>query len=137
MVLFSNFKYLDPEKSQNFYAGFVAWEVKAYEYLALGSGLAERMHACSVTQPCPTLCYPMDYRSPGSSVHGILHAKILEWVAIPFSSRKNDPWPRTLCHFTTSIYIHQIVWELSILWLQKGLKLKLFFISAIIFLHQT
>ena len=32
-----------------------------------------------------TLCDPMDYGPPGSSVHGILQARILEWVAIPFS----------------------------------------------------
>ena len=39
-----------------------------------------------VTQSCPTLCDPMDYRPPGSSVHGILQARILEWVAVSFSS---------------------------------------------------
>ena len=33
-------------------------------------------------QSCPTLCNPMDCGSPGSSVHGILQARILEWVAI-------------------------------------------------------
>ena len=38
-----------------------------------------------VTQLCLTLCYPKDYSLPGSSVHGILRARILEWVAIPFS----------------------------------------------------
>ena len=38
-----------------------------------------------VTQSCPTLCDPKDCRPPGSSVHGILQARILEWVAIPFS----------------------------------------------------
>ena len=38
-----------------------------------------------VNQSCPTLCDPMGYSSPGSSVHGILKAIILEWVAIPFS----------------------------------------------------
>ena len=38
-----------------------------------------------VAQSCPTLCDPMDSNSPGSSVHGILQARILEWVAIPFS----------------------------------------------------
>ena len=32
-----------------------------------------------------TLCDPMDYSLPGSSVHGILQARTLEWVAIPFS----------------------------------------------------
>ena len=36
-------------------------------------------------QLCPTLCNPMDYRPPGSSVHGILQAGILESVAMCFS----------------------------------------------------
>ena len=38
-----------------------------------------------VTQSYPTLCNPMDCSLPGSSVHGILQARILEWVPIPFS----------------------------------------------------
>ena len=38
-----------------------------------------------VTQSCPTLCDPMDCTLPGSSVHGILQSRILEWVAIAFS----------------------------------------------------
>ena len=38
-----------------------------------------------VTQSYLTLCYPMDFSLPGSSVYGILQARILEWVAIPFS----------------------------------------------------
>ena len=38
-----------------------------------------------VTQLYLTLCEPMDYSPPDSSVHGILQARILEWVAIPFS----------------------------------------------------
>ena len=38
-----------------------------------------------VCQLCLTLCNPMDCSSPGSSAHGILQARILEWVAIPFS----------------------------------------------------
>ena len=38
-----------------------------------------------VAQLCPTLCDPMDCSLPGSSVHGILQARILEWVAIHFS----------------------------------------------------
>ena len=37
-----------------------------------------------VAQLCLTLCSPMDCSPPGSSVHGILQARILEWVAIPF-----------------------------------------------------
>ena len=38
-------------------------------------------------QLCPTLCDPMNYSPPGSSVHGILQARILEWVAMPFSNK--------------------------------------------------
>ena len=38
-----------------------------------------------VAQLCPTLCNPIDYSPPDSSVHGILQARPLEWVAIPFS----------------------------------------------------
>ena len=45
-----------------------------------------------VTQSCPTLCDPMDCSPPSSSVRGILQARILEWVAIPFSRRSS--WPK-------------------------------------------
>ena len=38
-----------------------------------------------LAQSCLTLCVPMDCSPPGSSVHGILQARILEWVAFPFS----------------------------------------------------
>ena len=37
---------------------------------------------------CPTLCSPMDYSPPGSSVHGIFQARIQEWVAISFPGNK-------------------------------------------------
>ena len=40
-----------------------------------------------VAQSCLTLCIPMDCSPPGSFVHGILQARILEWVAISFSKR--------------------------------------------------
>ena len=43
------------------------------------------------TQLCLTLCEAMDYSPPGSSVHGILQARILEWVAIPPSRGSSDP----------------------------------------------
>ena len=45
-----------------------------------------------ITQWCPSLCNTMDYSSPGSSVHGILQERILEWVDIPFTRRSS--WPR-------------------------------------------
>ena len=59
-----------------------------------------------VTQSCPTLCDPMDCSLPGSSVHGIFQARILEWVAISFSRRSSIPrdWTWVSCmvgrHFT-------------------------------------
>ena len=43
------------------------------------------MHESEVTQSCPILSDPMDCSPPGSSVHGIFQAKVLEWVAIAFS----------------------------------------------------
>ena len=48
-------------------------------------------YMCSVTQWYPTLCGPMDYSPPGFSVHGIFQARILEWVAIPFSRGSLNP----------------------------------------------
>ena len=45
-----------------------------------------------VAQSYPTLCDPVDCSPPGSSVHGILQARILEWVAISFS--RASSWPR-------------------------------------------
>ena len=44
-----------------------------------------------VAQSCLTLCDPMDCSPPGSSVHGILQARILEWVAISFSRGSSQP----------------------------------------------
>ena len=48
-----------------------------------------------VTQSCLTLCDPMDYSPPGSSVHGIFQARILERVAIPFSRGSAQPKDQT------------------------------------------
>ena len=42
-------------------------------------------YVCMHAQPCLTLCGPMDCKLLGSSVHAILLAKILEWVAMPSS----------------------------------------------------
>ena len=44
-----------------------------------------------VSQLCPTLCDPHGLYLTGSSVHGILQARILEWVAIPFSRGSSNP----------------------------------------------
>ena len=44
---------------------------------------------CLCAQSCPSLCDPVDCSLPGSSVHGILQARILEWVAISYSKKYN------------------------------------------------
>ena len=62
-----------------------------------------------VTQLCPTLSNPMDCSLPGSSVHGIFQARVLEWVAISFS--RGSSWPRDW----TTFYLHyrQTLYRLS------------------------
>ena len=44
-----------------------------------------------VAQSCLTLCDPMDCSVPGSAVHGILQARTLEWVTVPFSRGSSQP----------------------------------------------
>ena len=51
--------------------------------------------ACSVVQLCPILCNPMDCSPPGSSSHGIFQARILERVAISYSTGYSRPRNRT------------------------------------------
>ena len=65
--------------------------------ILLSSSLA-CMHTRSL-QSCPTLCGPMDYSLPGSSVRRILQARILEWVAILFSRGSSRPrdWTQVSC----------------------------------------
>ena len=53
--------------------------------------LSSFLPACLVTQSCPTPCDPMDCSPSGSSVHGIVQARILEWVTIPFSRGSSRP----------------------------------------------
>ena len=50
---------------------------------------------CLVTQSCLTLCDPMDCSLPGSSIPGILQARILKWIAMPSSSGSSQPRDRT------------------------------------------
>ena len=65
-----------------------------------------------VTQLCLTLCNPMDCSPPGSSVHGILQARILEWVAIRFF--RGSSWPRDrtqVSHIAGRYFIIWATWE--------------------------
>ena len=54
-------------------------------------------------QLCPTLCDPMDNTPPGSSVHGTLQARILEWVAMPFSRGSSQPRDRARISYVSCI----------------------------------
>ena len=63
------------------------------------------VHAKSL-QLCLTLCVPMDYSLPGSSVHGILQARILEWVAISFSRGSSQPRDQTCISWHWQVILH-------------------------------
>ena len=71
-------------------------------------GKLDKIRKVLVAQLCLTLCNPMDCSPPDSSVHGILQARILEWVAIPFS--RASSWPRLNLDI---LYFRQIVCHLS------------------------
>ena len=54
-------------------------------------------------QSCPTLCDPMDYSSLGSSDHGILQARILEWIAMPSCKGSSRPRNQTRVSYVSFI----------------------------------
>ena len=53
------------------------------------------MNVNVVAQSCPTLCDPVDCSLPGSSLHGIFQARVLEWIAISFSKGSSQPRDQT------------------------------------------
>ena len=57
--------------------------------------LKQKCQSCAHAQSFPTLCDPMDCSPPGSSVHGIFQARILEWVAISSSRGSSRPRDQT------------------------------------------
>ena len=69
---------------------------------------AQREREREVAQSCPTLCDPVDCSPPDSSVHGILQARILEWVAISFS--RGSSLPRDLIHVSRIAGRHFNLW---------------------------
>ena len=72
------------------------------------------VHVRSVTQSCSTLCDSIDCSPPGSSVHGIFQASILEWVAISYSRGSTRPrdWTHISCVFCIGrqILYHCATW---------------------------
>ena len=69
--------------SQNSYVEIPAPKVMGNDELRRAE--PSRTRSCSVTQPCQTLCNPVDCSPPGSSLYGIFQARIPEWVARYFS----------------------------------------------------
>ena len=69
---------------------------------------------CEVAQSCPTLCNPIDCSLPGSSVHGIFQARVLEWVAISFSRGSSQPRDRTQVSYIVGRRF--TVWATSVRW---------------------
>ena len=71
-------------------------------------------HAKSL-QSCPSLCNPMDCSPAGSSIHGILQAKILEWVAVPSSRGSAQPRYQTCVFYVSCLagrfFITSATWE--------------------------
>ena len=68
-----------------------------------------KVHESEVIQSCPTLSDPMDCSPPGSSVHGIFQARVLDWVVIPFS-RETLFWrpPKSLQMVTASMKLKDL-----------------------------
>ena len=62
--------------------------------------VSSSVHFSSIPQLCPTLWDSMDCSLPGSSVHGILQARTLEWVAIPVSRGSSQPRDQTWVSYT-------------------------------------
>ena len=86
------------------------------------SCLVSRLHMCCclVAKSCPTLCNPMDCSPPGSTVHGILQARLPEWVVISSSRASSQPRDQThiSCIGRWILFYHWATWKpLSTLYL--------------------
>ena len=69
----------------------LTWQIRTF-YFINQNGAAVAVESL---QLCPALCNPMDCSPPGSFVHETLQARILEWVAIPFSRGSSQPRNQT------------------------------------------
>ena len=88
----------------------IAWmKVKDRCALCVHETLLCVLRCAQLLQSCLTLCDPMDCSPPGSSVHGILQARILEWVAMPsskgiFPTQESNMYPWHLLHCRQVLY---------------------------------
>ena len=95
---------------------------------------SEREREREVVQLCSTLCDPMDYSLPGSSVHGIFQARVLEWVAISISRGSSQARDRiqvsrtagrcfTVWATRKSLYAECIMWNAGLDEAQAGINI--------------
>ena len=78
-------------------------KVKSESVPAKSTGVGCHFLLQLVTQLCPTLCNPTDCSPPGSSVHGLLQERILEWVALPSSRGLSQVRDRTCLSYVSCI----------------------------------
>ena len=93
-----------PGEGNGTHSSILAWEIPWTEepggLQSVGSqrvrhNLVTEKSESEVAQLCPTLCDPMDCSLPGSSVHGVSQAIVLEWIAISFSRGSSQPRDQT------------------------------------------
>ena len=70
---------------------FLTGKLVHYEKITKESWYNNKCIHTNSLQSCSTLCDPLDCKLPGSSVHGILQARILEWIAMPSSRGSSQP----------------------------------------------
>ena len=73
----------------------ILWSMRPFFFYIINHSVIHLKVKVLVTQSCLILRYPMDCSLPGASVHGILQARILEWVAIPFSKESSQSRDQT------------------------------------------
>ena len=92
-------------------------------------------------ESCPTLCDPVDCSPPGSSIHGILQARILEWGAISFSRGSSQPrdWTQVSCiagrrfnHWATEAGQQAFLFSLAL-----GLHLRWVWTASLLYLERS
>ena len=87
------------------------------------------MLLAKLLQSCPTLCDPTDRSRPGSSVRGILQARIEEWVAVPSSSASSQPRDQNHTSYASSVagrfFSTSTTWEALDLWTLEAMYKKM------------
>ena len=88
------------------------WSLNYWTSRKVPCDILNNVHSTIIVQSCPTLCSPVGCSPPGSSAHGILQARILEWVIISFC--RGSSRPRDGTHISYVSYIGgRVLYQLS------------------------